>query len=171
MQIRGGRGLRTDGTTPPCVCVRCLLPSFASVVQVVAHTFELVSADDYTLNYMESRSHEGWPRSNIYRLLDRIRPHVAQVRARKAAMEYPGSHPDSSAGCGVQLRNIIVRLNHPTGRLSYQNICDAVRATGVTLDKQVRNLGVAHANALSWLVHTPRPVAGLGACACRRSRR
>lgn len=50
------------------------------VVQVVAHTFELVSADDYTLNYMESRSHEGWPRSNIYRILDAIRPHTAQVR-------------------------------------------------------------------------------------------
>lgn len=37
----------------------------------------------------------------------------------------------------LQLRNIIVRLNHPTGRLSYRNICDAVRATGVELDQQV----------------------------------
>lgn len=31
-----------------------------------------------------------------------------------------------------------MRLNHPTGRLSYQNIYDAVRATGVKLDSQVR---------------------------------
>jgi hypothetical protein len=31
-----------------------------------------------------------------------------------------------------------VRLNHPTGRLTHQNLLDAVKATGVHLDKQVR---------------------------------
>ena len=37
----------------------------------------------------------------------------------------------------MQLRNIIVRLNHPTGKLSHQNIKDAVRSTGMKLDQQV----------------------------------
>jgi len=40
----------------------CTLAATTSVVQMQAHKFELSGADDYTLNYMESRSHEGkWP--------------------------------------------------------------------------------------------------------------
>jgi hypothetical protein len=57
---------------------RCCVCS-TSWVQMLAHKFELINADDYTLNYMESKAHEGWPRSNIYKILDKIRPQVPQV--------------------------------------------------------------------------------------------
>jgi len=43
-------------------------------VQLLAHRFNIIEADDYTLNFMESRAHEGWPSSNIFKITEKLKP-------------------------------------------------------------------------------------------------
>jgi len=45
-----------------------------ATVQLLAHRFTIIEADDYTLNFMESRAHEGWPSSNIFKIIEKLKP-------------------------------------------------------------------------------------------------
>jgi len=79
---------------------------------MLAHKFTIIDADDYTLNFMESRAHEGWPSSNIYKILDILRPKLEEIK------------------------EAILTVNHSDGVLTYDQIREILSKVGITLDRQ-----------------------------------
>ena len=83
-----------------------------ATVQMLAHKFTIIDADDYTLNFMESRAHEGWPSSNIYKILGILRPKLEEIK------------------------EAILTVNHSDGVLTYDQIREILSKVGLTLDRQ-----------------------------------